>query len=93
MVTNLSQMSVEYFHPKTTPNTSIRTAVRMSTAMPGNAKYFVSDLNAKLQISSDKFGILRTDSNDHLMLCQIVLTDVMFDCVPYELLQLWRCCL
>ena len=35
MVTNLSQMSTEYFHPKTTPNIPIRTAVRMSTAMPG----------------------------------------------------------
>eukprot|EP00112_Aurelia_sp_Birch-Aquarium-sp1_P010373 Seg2218.5 transcript_id=Seg2218.5/GoldUCD/mRNA.D3Y31 product="putative protein R571" protein_id=Seg2218.5/GoldUCD/D3Y31 len=35
VVTNLSQMTAEYFHPKTTPNTPIRTAVRMSTAMPG----------------------------------------------------------
>ena len=29
-------MSTEYFHPKTTPTTPIRTAVRMSTALPGN---------------------------------------------------------
>eukprot|EP00794_Sanderia_malayensis_P003397 gene3397-3887_t len=35
VVTNLSQMTTEYFHPKTTPNTPVRTAVRMSTAMPG----------------------------------------------------------
>jgi len=35
VVTNLSQMSTDYFHPKTTPNIPIRTAVRMSTAMPG----------------------------------------------------------
>lgn len=36
VVTNLSQMSTEYFHPKATPNTPIRTAVRMSTALPGD---------------------------------------------------------
>lgn len=35
VVTNLNQMSVEYFHPKTTPNTPIRRAVRMSVALPG----------------------------------------------------------
>lgn len=35
VVTNLSQMSTEYFHPKTTPNTPIRMAVRMSAALPG----------------------------------------------------------
>ncbi|XP_031568243.1 uncharacterized protein LOC116302953 [Actinia tenebrosa] len=35
VVTNLNQMSVEYFHPKTTPNTPIRKAIRMSVALPG----------------------------------------------------------
>ena len=30
-------MSVEYFHPKTTPNTPIRRAVRMSVALPGQS--------------------------------------------------------
>ncbi|KXJ23340.1 Uncharacterized protein R571 [Exaiptasia diaphana] len=35
VVTNLNQMSVEYFHPKTTPNTPIRRAIRMSVALPG----------------------------------------------------------
>jgi len=35
VVTNLNQMSVEYFHPKTTPNTPVRRAVRMSMALPG----------------------------------------------------------
>lgn len=40
VVTNLNQMSVEYFHPKTTPNTPIRRAVRMSVALPGKANVF-----------------------------------------------------
>lgn len=35
MVTNLSHMSVEYFHPKTTPNIPVRKAVKMSMALPG----------------------------------------------------------
>ncbi|XP_065053655.1 uncharacterized protein LOC135682618 isoform X2 [Rhopilema esculentum] len=46
VVTNLSQMSTDYFHPKTTPNIPIRTAVRMSTAMPGvfqSVKYKVNE--------------------------------------------------
>ncbi|CAH1792965.1 unnamed protein product [Owenia fusiformis] len=34
IVTNLTTMSVEYFHPKTTPNVSIALAVRMSIALP-----------------------------------------------------------
>ena len=38
VVTNLNQMSVEYFHPKTTPNTPIRRAVRMSVALPGETR-------------------------------------------------------
>ena len=37
VVTNLNQMSVEYFHPKTTPNTPVRRAVRMSVALPGKS--------------------------------------------------------
>ena len=40
VVTNLNQMSVEYFHPKTTPNTPIRRAVRMSVALPGKCNVF-----------------------------------------------------
>jgi arachidonate 5-lipoxygenase len=28
-------MSVEYFHPKTTPNIPVRKAVKMSMALPG----------------------------------------------------------
>ncbi|CAH1785298.1 unnamed protein product [Owenia fusiformis] len=35
IVTNLTTMSVEYFHPKTTPNVSIALAVRMSIGLPG----------------------------------------------------------
>jgi len=35
VVTNLSQMSTEYCHPKTTPDMPIRLAVRMSSALPG----------------------------------------------------------
>ena len=35
VVTNLSHMNVEYFHPKTTPNTPVRKAVQMSMALPG----------------------------------------------------------
>ncbi|CAB4043532.1 partial, partial [Paramuricea clavata] len=35
VVTNLSHMSVEYFHPKTTPNIPVRKAVKMSMALPG----------------------------------------------------------
>ena len=40
VVTNLNQMSVEHFHPKTTPNTPIRRAVRMSVALPGKSNVF-----------------------------------------------------
>ncbi|XP_065839909.1 uncharacterized protein [Oscarella lobularis] len=35
VATNLNHMSVEYFHPKTTPNMPIRWAVRMSMSIPG----------------------------------------------------------
>ncbi|XP_035670646.1 uncharacterized protein LOC118412112 [Branchiostoma floridae] len=35
VVTNLDQMTEEYFHVKTTPNFSIRKAVRMSMSIPG----------------------------------------------------------
>ncbi|PVD30056.1 hypothetical protein C0Q70_09317 [Pomacea canaliculata] len=35
VVTNLSQMTTEYCHPKTTPDMPIRVAVRMSMAIPG----------------------------------------------------------
>ena len=32
---NVNMLSVEYFHPKTTPNMPVRLAVRMSMAIPG----------------------------------------------------------
>ncbi|EDV26731.1 uncharacterized protein TRIADDRAFT_55065 [Trichoplax adhaerens] len=35
VATNLNLMSVEYFHPKTSPNMPIRKAVRMSMSIPG----------------------------------------------------------
>ncbi|XP_050419089.2 uncharacterized protein LOC126832377 [Patella vulgata] len=35
VVTNLSLMTTEYCHPKTTPNMAVRLAVRMSMAIPG----------------------------------------------------------
>ncbi|XP_076461608.1 uncharacterized protein LOC143294076 [Babylonia areolata] len=35
IVTNLSQMTTEYCHPKTTPDMPIRLALRMSMAIPG----------------------------------------------------------
>ncbi|KAK6167414.1 hypothetical protein SNE40_021448 [Patella caerulea] len=35
VVTNLSLMTTEYCHPKTTPNMPVRLAVRMSMAIPG----------------------------------------------------------
>ena len=35
VVTNLSQMTTEYCHPKTTPDMPIRVAIRMSMAIPG----------------------------------------------------------
>ncbi|KAL8563991.1 hypothetical protein ACOMHN_025322 [Nucella lapillus] len=35
IVTNLSQMTTEYCHPKTTPDMPIRMALRMSMAIPG----------------------------------------------------------
>ncbi|XP_050389665.2 uncharacterized protein LOC126808761 [Patella vulgata] len=35
VVTNLSLMTTEYCHPKTTPNMAVRFAVRMSMAIPG----------------------------------------------------------
>ncbi|KAK6167413.1 hypothetical protein SNE40_021447 [Patella caerulea] len=35
VVTNLSQMTTEYCHPKTTPNMPVRIAIRMSMAIPG----------------------------------------------------------
>lgn len=35
VVTNLNMMNAEYFHPKTTPDTPVRVAVRMSMAIPG----------------------------------------------------------
>lgn len=35
VVTNLNQMTTEYCHPKTTPYMPIRTAIRMSMAIPG----------------------------------------------------------
>lgn len=53
VVTNLSQMSTEYFHPKTTPNTPIRTAVRMSTALPGvfqSVRYKLNEENTDVYV-------------------------------------------
>ncbi|XP_048777041.2 uncharacterized protein LOC125681142 isoform X2 [Ostrea edulis] len=35
VVTNVNNMEEEYFHPKTTPDTPIRIAVRMSASLPG----------------------------------------------------------
>lgn len=35
VVTNLTVLQEEYFHPKTTPNIPIRLAIRMSVAIPG----------------------------------------------------------
>nr|XP_034302818.1 uncharacterized protein LOC105331199 [Crassostrea gigas] len=35
VVTNLTVLHEEYFHPKTTPNIPIRLAIRMSVAIPG----------------------------------------------------------
>lgn len=32
---NVNMLAVEYFHPKTTPNMSVRLAVRMSLSIPG----------------------------------------------------------
>ncbi|XP_047136379.1 uncharacterized protein LOC100213281 isoform X1 [Hydra vulgaris] len=52
VVTNLNQMSTEYFHPKTTPNTPIKMAVRMSMALPGvfqSVKY-VNDENTDVYV-------------------------------------------
>ena len=31
-------MNAEYFHPKTTPDTPVRVAVRMSMAIPGKLR-------------------------------------------------------
>ena len=35
VVTNLSQMTVEYCHAKTTPDMPVRLAIKMSMATPG----------------------------------------------------------
>ena len=35
VATNVSTMSVEYFHPKTTPDVDIALAVKCSSALPG----------------------------------------------------------
>ena len=35
VATNVSTMSVEYFHPKTTPDTPVAVAIRASVALPG----------------------------------------------------------
>ena len=37
VATNVSTMSVEYFHPKTTPDFPVAIAVRSSMALPGTA--------------------------------------------------------
>ena len=38
---NVNMLSVEYFHPKTSPNTSVKLAVRMSLSIPGECKLTV----------------------------------------------------
>ena len=35
VVTNLTNMEEEYFHPKTTPDVALRLAIRMSISIPG----------------------------------------------------------
>lgn len=40
MVTNINMMSTEYFHPKTTPETPVRLAVRMSMGIPGKVMQY-----------------------------------------------------
>ena len=40
VATNVSTMSVEYFHPKTTPDFPVALAVRSSMALPGKLNTF-----------------------------------------------------
>ncbi|KAK6194958.1 hypothetical protein SNE40_000482 [Patella caerulea] len=53
VVTNLSQMSTEYCHPKTTPDMSIRLAVRMSMAIPGVYKAVKYKRNGETSVYVD----------------------------------------
>ena len=38
---NVNMLSVEYFHPKTTPNISVSLAVRMSLSIPGESELII----------------------------------------------------
>ncbi|XP_050394210.1 uncharacterized protein YqhO-like, partial [Patella vulgata] len=53
VVTNLSQMSTEYCHLKTTPDMSIRLAVRMSMAIPGIYKAMKYKRNGQTSVYVD----------------------------------------
>ncbi len=50
MVTNLTKMRSEYFHPKTTPDVPIRLAVRMSMSFPGTVG--TRDTATRAQVNS-----------------------------------------
>ena len=45
VVTNLTNMEEEYFHPKTTPDVALRLAIRMSISIPGKKISFWKIVN------------------------------------------------
>nr|XP_034302817.1 uncharacterized protein LOC117681620 [Crassostrea gigas] len=53
VVTNLTVLHEEYFHPKTTPNIPIRLAVRMSVALPGLIQPVKCRVNGHTALYSD----------------------------------------
>ena len=67
-------MSTEYFHPKTTPNTPIKMAVRMSMALPGVVACCCCESSLY-----DFFYLLKK----YIFLMQIVLFSGVFQSVKY----------
>ena len=60
VVTNLTNMEEEYFHPKTTPDVALRLAIRMSISIPGKKISFWRVVN----ISNEIIFVAKIDSEN-----------------------------
>ena len=61
IVTNLSHMSTEYLHVKTTPQMPVRIAVRMSMSIPGTHDHLKSSVKTEVLVYKKMFKLFLKD--------------------------------
>ena len=66
VVTNLTNMEEEYFHPKTTPDVALRLAIRMSISIPGKKINII--LEGCKYIKIEIIFVIKIDSKDEKIL-------------------------